>query len=305
MNGYQRRSVRIGMARGLLGNQRALLADESDPIRVASVKRAIARTQAEVARMERLQRTEGSMSKNDDRYKKAAGIIESDLVGALRELRDTDAPVREHLGRLTAYERARYEEAREAVLVRARAADATASAALAEYQDEALTEARNLRAAAEADADPTQRLADEMERARLVVSGADGDDLARMAARMLDAGQPRRAAMLLAAATDKGARRAGELTLAVEDALDQADEQRAAARAVEEAVARRSADFRVARLRTLAEFGVGVTSDGGLGTGASGQAASASAKAKLAAWHAAVERGEQYSEPVGVPDPAS
>jgi hypothetical protein len=240
------------------------------------------------------------MSTNE-KFQKAVSILADGIVTPLASLarlqaerdRYPDMP-------MTPREEAAYKEDRDAILAQVRSADALASNALRDYQREALAEARALRAAAEADRNPQARMADELERQRLATSKTSADDFLGQARAMLAAGQPQRAALLLAVAEDKGAKFGSELLLAVADALDASDPKRSEAKAIEDAVASNSVEFGLARTRMLAKYGVGLGADGMAGTGAPGQKAAASLQAKLAAWQQAQATGKDYVEPEGV-----
>jgi len=176
----------------------------------------------------------------------------------------------------------------------ARDLDAASRAQFAELAIERESEARSLRAKAEADRDPAARMADEMERARIVAGPLNAMDIVAQADYMLAAGQPARAKFLLEAATDKGARVDPSLVARIEDALDASDPLRKDARAIEDDLAVASNTFNVARLSSLAEAGFGVNAAGDIGEGSSSEVATASVHSKVLAYAA----GER-SFPVG------
>lgn len=174
--------------------------------------------------------------------------------------------------------------------------------ALAQYQRGALTEARNMRVAAEATIDPMTRLADMMERKQLAESPLDADALVERAREMLDAGQPKRAALFLDAATDKGGSMAVRgVREAVEDALDGAIPERTTARIIEQDVTASMAGFRQARLRQLYDSRLGVRRTSGdepseVGSGDTPGITGADLAAKIEAWATSRETGQPYVE---------
>ena len=266
--------------------------DGIDNDRIEALKAKVT-THEELVQMAEIYVTGGPVNKHEGNYAKANAELAEGLGGQLEALTALDTEKDKYPTDYVTAQRA-------VILDKVRITDANASQALAAYQAEALLEARKLRASAEAEIDPTTRLADELERQRLVQSSTDGNQLARQAAEMLNADQPHRASVLLAAAKDKGARMVSELELALEDALDQADPTRAKARDLEEAFVRNTAEFNTARLGMLAKYGVGIGPDGSAGTGSAGQAARASLSAKLTAYSTARSNGTDYVEPSGV-----
>lgn len=239
-------------------------------------------------------------TKHDDNFNKAVEALASGVVVSLVEVarlkaerdRYPDMP-------FTPREEAAYQEDRGRVLTQIRVADAEASNALRVYQREALAEARALRAAAEAGRNPMDRVADELERQRLVASAASGESFVQQAKAALAAGQPRRADLLLAVAEDKGAKFVSETLVEVMAALDASDPKRAEAKALEDAVATNSREFVIGRSRMLTKYGVGTDAAGAIGTGAPGQTASSSLSAKLSAWAQSQATGQDYVEPEG------
>ena len=172
------------------------------------------------------------------------------------------------------------------------AADRAAIAEYRKHESERVADASTKRAKAEASRDPALRMADELEAARLTASPVSADVLARRAADMLAAGQPERAAFLLGVAQAKGFREIDDrVAIAVSDALDVTDDDRKAARAIEDGLTRERADFTASRYRILAQS-VGVDASDQAGTG--GGRASANAAAKIADYVAKTSRGEQY-----------
>ena len=170
--------------------------------------------------------------------------------------------------------------------------DAQARDAIEAHRAEALAEAARHRAASEAGIDGATRAADELERARLAASGIDADVFVERARASLAAGQPRRAALLLDVAADKGLD-ARDVRLATEAALDEADPKRRAAAEIERELDRDVEDLEVARLRVLAQT-AGLAHDGSAGTGTVADRAHASAVAKLARFAVARRRGDEY-----------
>ena len=104
---------------------------------------------------------------------------------------------------------------------------------------------------------------------------------------MLEDGQPGRATVYVGAIRQRGGRAPlglQDVARGVEEALDQTDPQRARAAEIERSIGDNLARFRQTRLAALRDGGIGVTSRGEAGTGASGQVASASVAAKMAAF---------------------
>lgn len=271
------------------------------------------RTRTQIAALKRLKLDGGTMSKHDDNFRKATRELADAVTPALAELRAFEADVAEAEKRGTPYSPSYVSGSRKNILQRVSLGDGNARAAFRAYREAALVEARALRAAAEAEREPAARMADEMERARLVASATNAEAFAERAKGLLDAGQPHRAALMLAVAQDKGWRGgvridpatgapvgvADELRRDIEEALDVADPKRAEAKAIESAVAANAAEFERQRVGLLSTYGVGVTDDGGLGRGHPSQVARASLALKAAAIRAADETGEPYREPEG------
>ncbi len=182
------------------------------------------------------------------------------------------------------YPEAWYAKERDRLLSAARQGDREAVRAAQAYADDALAEARSLRAKAEATRPAADRLADEMERQRLASSSLDAGEFVAQAQAMLDAGQPRRASFLLSVAKDKGARLTGDVEHAVENALDRADDTRREARALEDSVASNTHRFAVARLKALADAGIGIGTDGMAGYGSVAEVTAANSRRKMLAW---------------------
>lgn len=249
--------------------------------------------QKEVARLRLRQQVEVAMTGINDSLAKARAKM-TDEVGAA-------------FGRLTALEAerdrvpAQFFDAERARIVReARIADQEAMALLAQYQRDGLAEARKMRAEAEASVDATTRVADMMERNQLADSALDTEALVERAREMLEAGQPKRAALFLDAADDKGGSMTAQAVReAVEQALDGAIPERAKAMGIETDVAANVATFRAARLRQLYDARLGLRGDGSgeVGNGGSDVYA-ASLAAKVEAFATARATGTEYVDPV-------
>ncbi len=158
--------------------------------------------------------------------------------------------------------------------------------AFAAWAIETSSEANAKRAEAEAQRDPAVRVADELERARLVASPQDSAMLASQALWMLDAGQPQRAAFLASVAQQKGARVDPSLLARIDNALDDSEPLRKDARTLEDEITTATVAFDTSRLSALADAGYGVQEDGSIGDGKPREVASASAASKVAAYAA-------------------
>ncbi len=185
-----------------------------------------------------------------------------------------------------AYVEAHTEELRAAVV----GADTEVRNAMTTYAVQASKEARDLRAAHEAEREPARRLADEMEHARLVGSTRlDANLLFGKAVEMLDANQPARAKFLWEVVAEKGGlsptnmvgAKAFESTL--DTAIDASDPRLKDASAIEAKLAADSIEFSRTRTSALNDAGLGITRDGTVGTGAS-DVANASIQAKVEAF---------------------
>jgi hypothetical protein len=168
------------------------------------------------------------------------------------------------------------------------AADGAAEDAFRQYRRDTLLEALNLREQAEADRDPSARMADELERSRLAASDTNPAIFLERAEAALRADRPQRASLLLSVAIDRGAKGVGELMAAVEDALDKADPTRKQARELEDTVAEHTTEFEAKRLDVLQVSAVGIAENGSVGTGTSEDVARASVASKLAAYSSGV-----------------
>lgn len=235
----------------------------------------------EVARLKRAKQMEGRMGHYDNQFIKAIELLGDGIAPAARELASFEAEAKQATEQGRPFPPKYYKDRRDAILGRVAYGESKARAALADYQREALADARQTRAAAEVGRDPQARMADEMERARLIGSSVNADALAQQAMSALDANQPRRAEFLLAVAVDKGWKGGvrfdtatgqavgtlSELRQSIEDAIDSAEPDRQSARSLEESVAANTFAFSQERVTVLARFGIGVMRDGSIGTG--------------------------------------
>jgi hypothetical protein len=235
----------------------------------------------EVARLKRAKQMEGRMGHYDDKFRKAIEKLADGIAPAARELASFEAEANEAAEQGRPYPPKYYRDRRDAILGRVAYGESQARAALAEYRQEALTDARETRAAAEAGRDPQARIAEELERARLIGSSTNAQAFAEQASAALTAKQPRRAELLLSVAVDKGWKGGVELDPAtgepvgtlpklrqsIEDAIDAAEPDRQSARSLEESVAANTFAFSQERVAVLARFGIGVMRDGSIGTG--------------------------------------
>lgn len=221
------------------------------------------------------------MSTYETRFKEAVERLQKDLDPPARELSIFEAEAKEATDQGRPYPPSYFKAQRDKIIGRIAYGEMTARAAFAVIRDEALAEAREVRAASKVGRDPQARMADELERASLIGSASKtAEALAIEARAMLEAKQPRRAEFLLSVAIDKGW--TGEtridsatgpyntrdaLTRMVEDALDSDEPDRQAARSLEESVAASTLAFEQERRVALTKFGIGVTRDGSIGTG--------------------------------------
>lgn len=231
------------------------------------------------------------------KFSDAADALARDMVPAANELAIFEREAAEAKERGTPFPPSYYRNRRDKILERVALGESKARAAFAAARDEAIKDARELRAEAEADRDPQLRIAEEMERARLIgLSRVSSDDLVQQAQDALRDGQPRRAEFLLSVAVDKGYRsfdidpETGQTALArltadIQDAIDASEPQRERARAIERTTVAAAEVFAQERRTLLAKHGIGVREDGSIGSGRPGEAARASLSAKVAAWH--------------------
>lgn len=272
----------------------------------------------EVARLKRAKQTRSDMNSYETRFKEAIARLNKDLDPPARELQVFESEAQTAVDQGRPYPPKYYRDMRDKIIGRIAYGEMQARAAFTEARDEALAEARQTRAAAEAGRDPQARIAEELERARLIGSAAkSADALATEAQAVLAAGQPRRAEFLLAVAVDKGwkggvrydsatGRQVGtlsELRQSIADAIDSAEPDRRAARSLEETVAAAAFQFAQERKAALAKFGIGVLADGSIGSGHPSEVARASLSAKVAAHRAGVAEpaGLLASAPTGDP----
>lgn len=269
------------------------VSEEYTRLSIAIAAADIAGNEKEVARLRLRQQVEVAMTGINDKFIAAKAKMDDGVGGALAALAALEAE-KDRLP-VEFFERERLRIVREV-----RFADQDAMRLLAEYQTAAMAEVRAMRAAAEATVDPATRMADMMERKQLADSPLDADALVERAREMLDAGQPKRAALFLDAAADKGgSMTAHDVREVVEQALDGAIPERAKAMSVETDVYANVAAFRAARLRQLFDARLGVRGDGSgeVGNGGSDVDA-ASLAAKVEAFANARATGQPYVDPV-------
>lgn len=248
-------------------------------------------TIAGIARLDRritvVLKTGGNMQKHRAAYNKAINALAEHIVKPgqmLAELRaDRDR-----------YPAAFYEQEHRRLVQWARDHDSAVVAAIREYADLTAADARKLRAQAEADRPAAERTAEMLERQALQSNGVRTEVLVAQAEEALEADRPRRAAFLVSVAQERGGIFLGDLPNRVEDALDEVDEKRAQARAIEDEADANTSQFEILRLRALTATGVGVDADGTAGNGTNEAVTRANVARKLAAWQA----GEDYSDPV-------
>lgn len=247
-------------------------------------------TMAGIARLDRQitvnMKIGGKMQKHRAAYNKAINALADNIVKPgqmLSELRaDRDR-----------YPAEFYEQEHRRLTQWARGHDSAVLSAIREYADLAASDARKLRSQAEADRPAAERTAEMLERQALLSGEVRADVLLAQAEDALAADRPRRAAFLLGVARERGGSILDDLPGRIEDALDELDETRAQARAIEDEANANASQFEVLRLRALAAVGLGVETDGTAGNGTSEAVARANVARKLAAWHA----GEDYSDP--------
>lgn len=270
----------------------------------------------EAARLKRAKTTRSHMSTHDNTFRDVLAGLGTNIETPAGELATFEAEAAAAKKRGTPYSAAYYSGEKEKILARIKEADATALASMSTWVATALADARSTRAAAEAGRDATSRVADEMERSRLMASPLDGSVFERQAREALAAGQPRRASFLLSVALDKGFKGGFEtdpetgspvaalprLLQGIEDAIDAIEPDRQSARSLEESVKVNRYAFAVERKRLLAKFGIGVREDGTIGSAHPSDIARASISAKTAALREAQVRGGFYT-PAGYRDP--
>jgi hypothetical protein len=251
------------------------------------------------AALRRAQNGEGMSQHHDTSLKNAVTELSRWIGPAITELQVFTREIAEVEGRGGKVPDAYLKANRKAILGRITYGDQQAREAFRAAATDALADATKIRAAHEAGRDPQARIADEMERARLIGSTVRADDLVAQAEAMLRADQPRRAEFLLAVARDKGAKMTDELGRAIEDALDTAEPERKAARSIEESVRTYSDAYHALRLEVLARGGVGVRDDGTIGEGRPSEVAHASLYAKAAALRTGADAPDINSVPTG------
>jgi hypothetical protein len=258
-------------------------------------------TKQQIAAFKRLRVREGHMTSSyTGKFQDAITRMSRDVAAGVNELRIFDSEIAEAQERGVKVPPSYIRDRRAKILQRIRENDAFVRGKLTDAQREAAIEAKRLRAAAEASRDPQARIADEMERARLAKSNTSADAFAAQARAALDAGQPRRAELLLGVALDKGYRGGFEtdpatgetistlptLTRAISDALDTSEPDRQSARALEEAIEAATVEFTNARTTVLAQHAIGLTESGDIGSGETREVALASMSAKMRAFRA-------------------
>lgn len=197
-------------------------------------------------------------------------------------------------------------EARRVAVREMQDADHDVVRAIDSYRSAVLDATAALRAKSEATVDPAQRMADELERARLVASNLNADVFIERAKDALAGGQPRRAAFFFSVAEDKGA---SGMTLhflnqGIEAGLELADPDLSKAVELEAALATNLAELGRNRLRILKASGVGLAADGQAGDGSSENVASASVAKKMADYFDKTSKGEVYeAEAADLPVP--
>jgi hypothetical protein len=273
---YTQRNMEMGMLTETVKGQRTMLALETDPARIASLTRSIDNNTKEYRRLERLNRTRSDMTKYDSNYQKAVQKLADGLAKTAADLQALEAERPKLPAAYYATERGRLIEA-------ARAADLDANRTITEYQDLALRDAATLRARAEADIPAAERTALLLEQQTLTASKLDGDAFVDQARDAIRAGRSRRAEMLLNVAETKGSRGVAQLRAVAQLSLDVEDETRAQAAAIEDAVQTNVIAYRASRTQVLRDSGLGMTSDGGVGTGGSSEVANASISLKMEA----------------------
>jgi hypothetical protein len=234
----------------------------------------ISGNKAEAARLQRLQDTRWTMSKHTENYQNAVTKLADGLAKTAGELTALEAERRKLP---VAY----YTEERGRLIEQARRLDVEGTRALTAYRDQAIAEAATLRSQAEADVPASERTALLLEQQTLTASKLDGDVFLRQAEDAIRAQRPRRAAMLVSVAESKGARGADFVRNLVEASLDVEDETRSAAADLEDSVTTNVAAYRTSRMQILRDSGLGMTQDGGVGTGGSSEVAQASVALKM------------------------
>lgn len=237
-------------------------------------------------RIDIVMKTGGTMSKHRPLYNQAINALADHIVKPGQMLRDLEA-------KRDQYPAAFYAQERDRLVRWARDHDSAVVGAMNEYVGAMTAEARKLRTQAEADRPAAERTAEMLERQQLIASGVRADVLLAQAEEALDADRPRRAAFLVDVARSMGGAVLGDLPNRVDDALDEVDDKRGQARAIEDEAEENFRELEILRFRALAAAGVGVAQDGGAGNGSSDAVARANVARKLAAFHA----GGDFSDP--------
>ncbi|MBA3875646.1 MAG: hypothetical protein C0498_01695 [Anaerolinea sp.] len=239
-----------------------------------------------IRRMDTAIKTRSTMSKHRPLYDKAINALADHIVKPGQMLRDLEAK-REQ------YPETFYDQERQRLIRWARDHDSAVMGAMNDYLGAMGAEANKLRVQADADRPAADRTAEMMERQQLLASGVRAGDLLAQAEAALEADRPRRAAFLVDVARSMGGVALGDLPNRVDDALDEVDEKRSQARAIEDEAEENYRELEVLRLRALAAAGVGLNHDGGAGTGTQEALVRANIARKLAAFHA----GGDFSDP--------
>lgn len=256
------------------------------------------------------------MSKHEEAVRDLIAGLDASIGAEAVKLAEFEAEAAKATERGTPFSRRYYRDQRAALVAKVAEADAKSRAEMGAWRTAALADARETRAKAEADRDPQLRIAEEMERARLVASTTNAETFAAQARQALDAKQPRRAALLLGAAMDKGWKGGIEIdpetgvpisTLStliadIEDGIDTAEPDRAEARSLELTIIAADRAFSATRTTVLARHGIGVRGDGSIGSAHPEDIARASLSAKLSAFRMAQEAGTGYEAPKGLND---
>jgi hypothetical protein len=231
-------------------------------------------------------KTGGTMSKHRPLYDKAINALADHIVKPGQMLRDLEA-------KRDQYPQVFYTQERDRLVRWARDHDSAVVGAMNDYLGAMTAEANKLRIQSDADRPAAERTAEMMERQQLLAAGVRAADLVEQAEQALAADRPRRAAFLVDVARSMGGVALGDLPNRVEDALDEVDDKRSQARAIEDEAEANFRELEVLRFRALAAAGVGVSPDGGAGNGSSDAVARANIARKLAAFHA----GGDFSDP--------
>ena len=236
---------------------------------------------------------EERVSKTTDAFAAAKDKMMKGLGGAL-------AALKVHEARREEFPVAYYEKERGRLLTAAQTADSEAVAATMAAQAEGFREARRLRAKAEAEAlaHPSYP-AYVAAKADLANDPRSGEAFVGMARDALNAGQAKLADLYLGVAAKKGTKVSplDPLPGAVREALDLASPDVKAARDVEASTAKETEGLLRARLVAARDSGLGITREGELGSGASGQASIADSTSKVRDYMARVESGEVVPAP--------